>query len=159
MDDGDPSLSDKEEENDEEDVADILLRIPIVDAPILVFVCFHKAFRSELDHLRLLAETASLENEPRRCRQLILQLQRSITVIFLALDAHVKNVVCAYSLEHNSTSELFGSVFHFLEELMVPKENISKLFQELVYCIGILQTYIYKHMLKEEKQVAVCNFL
>jgi len=78
-------------------------------------------------------------------------------VIFLALDAHVKNVVCTYSLEHNSTSDLFGSVFHFLEELMVPKENISKLFQELVYCIGILQTYIHKHMLKEEKQVAVCN--
>ncbi|KAG2407693.1 Zinc finger protein [Vigna angularis] len=168
MDDGDPSLSDKEEENDEEDVADILLRIPIVDAPILVFVCFHKAFRSELDHLRLLAETASLENEPRRCHQLILLLQRRFQflklahkyhcaaedeVIFLALDAHVKNVVCTYSLEHNSTSELFGSVFHFLEELMVPKENISKLFQELVYCIGILQSYIYKHMLKEEKQV------
>jgi len=70
----------------------------------------------------------------------------------------VKNVVCTYSLEHNSTADLFGSVFHFLEELMVPKENFSKLFQELVYCIGILQTYINKHMLKEEKQVAVFNF-
>ncbi|CAJ1944002.1 unnamed protein product [Sphenostylis stenocarpa] len=168
MDDGDPSLSDKEEENDEEDVADILSRIPIVDAPILIFVCFHKAFRSELDHLRRLAETASLEDEPRRCRQYILQLQRRFQflklalsyhcaaedeVIFLALDAHVKNVICTYSLEHNSTSDLFGSVFHFLDELMVPKENISMLFQELVCSIGILQTYIYQHMLKEEEQV------
>ncbi|KAG4378761.1 hypothetical protein GLYMA_17G096900v4 [Glycine max] len=168
MDDGDPSLSDKEEgENDEEDTP--LLRVPLVDAPILLFVCFHKAFRSELDHLRRLAETASsLEDEPRRCRQIVLQLQRRFQflklahkyhcaaedeVIFLALDTHVKNVICTYSLEHRSTNGLFGSVFHFLDELMVPKENISKLFQELVYCIGILQTSIYQHMLKEEEQV------
>ncbi|XP_020226791.1 zinc finger protein BRUTUS-like At1g18910 isoform X2 [Cajanus cajan] len=164
MDDGDSSLSDK----DEEDVADILSRIPIVDAPILFFVCFHKAFRSELDHLRRLAETASLEDEPRRCRQFILHLHRRFQflrlalkyhcaaedeVIFAALDTHVKNVVCTYSLEHNSTNDLFDSIFHFLDELMVPKENISKLFQELVYCMGILQTSIYQHMLKEEKQV------
>ncbi|TKY55135.1 RING finger protein [Spatholobus suberectus] len=169
MDGGDPSLSDKEEENDEEDVAEVLLRIQLVDAPILLFVCFHKALRSELDHLRRLAETASsLEDEPRRCQQIILQLQRRFQflklahkyhcaaedeVIFLALDTHVKNVVCTYSLEHNSTSDLFDSIFHFLDELMVPKESISKLFQELVYCIGILQTSIYQHMLKEEEQV------
>ncbi|KAK7388996.1 hypothetical protein VNO78_23827 [Psophocarpus tetragonolobus] len=168
MDDGDPSLSDKEEGNDEEDVAGVLSRIPIVDAPILVFVCFHKAFRSELDHLRRLAETASSEDEPHRCRHIILQLQRRFQflklalkyhcaaedeVIFLALDTHVKNVVCTYSLEHNTTSDLFVSIFHFLDELIVPKDNISKLFQELVYCIGILQTSIYQHMLKEEEQV------
>jgi len=79
-------------------------------------------------------------------------------VIFLALDTHVKNVICTYSLEHRSTNGLFGSVFHFLDELMVPKENISKLFQELVYCIGILQTSIYQHMLKEEEQVVVCTY-
>lgn len=88
MDDGDPSLSDKEEENDEEDVAGILLRIPIVDAPILIFVCFHKAFRSELDHLRRLAETASLEDKPRRCRQMILQLQRRFQFLKLAHKYH-----------------------------------------------------------------------
>lgn len=168
MDGGDPSLPDKEEENDEEDVADILSRVRIVDAPILLFVCFHKASRSELDLLRRLAETASLEDEPRRCRELVTQLQRRFQflklahkyhcaaedeVIFLALDTHVKNVVCTYSLEHNSTNGLFDSIFHFLDELMVAKENISKLFQELVYCIGILQTSIYQHMLKEEEQV------
>ena len=79
-------------------------------------------------------------------------------VIFLALDTHVKNVVCTYSLEHNSTNDLFDSIFHFLDELMRLNENISKLFQELVYCIGILQNSIYQHMLKEEKQVAVCYY-
>ncbi|KAK7330413.1 hypothetical protein VNO77_24607 [Canavalia gladiata] len=168
MDGGDLSLSDKEEENDEEDSADVLLRVRLVDAPILLFVCFHKALRSELDNLRLLAETASLEDEPHRRRQITLQLQRRFQflklankyhcaaedeVIFLALDTHVKNIVCTYSLEHNSTEDLFVSIFHFLDELMVPTKNISKLFQELVYCIGILQTSIYQHMLKEEKQV------
>ncbi|KAK7265753.1 hypothetical protein RJT34_33376 [Clitoria ternatea] len=154
-----------EEENDEED---ILSRASLLDAPILLFVCFHKALRSELDHLRRLAETASLDDEPRRCRQMILHLQRRFQflklahkyhcaaedeVIFLALDTHVKNVVCTYSLEHKSTTDLFDSIFHFLDELMVPNENTPKLFQELVYCIGILQTSIYQHMLKEEEQV------
>ncbi|XP_027329762.1 zinc finger protein BRUTUS-like At1g18910 isoform X3 [Abrus precatorius] len=169
MDGGDPSLSDKEEENDEEDAAtDILSRVSLVDAPILLFVCFHKALRSELHLLRRLAETASLEDEPRPCRQLVLQLHRRFQflklahkyhcaaedeVIFLALDTHVKNVVCTYSLEHSSTNDLFDSIFHFLDELMVPDKNISVLFQELVYCIGILQTSIYQHMLKEEEQV------
>lgn len=88
MDDGDPSLSDKEEgENDEEDTP--LLRVPLVDAPILLFVCFHKAFRSELDHLRRLAETASsLEDEPRRCRQIVLQLQRRFQFLKLAHKYH-----------------------------------------------------------------------
>ncbi|KAL2321921.1 hypothetical protein Fmac_026300 [Flemingia macrophylla] len=164
MDDGDSSLSDK----DEEDVADALSRIPIADAPILLFVCFHKAFRSELDHLRRSAETASLEDHPRRRRQLILHLHRRFQflrlalkyhcaaedeVIFVALDTHVKNVACTYFLEHNCTNDLFDSIFHFLNELMAPKENISDLFQELVCCIGILQTSIYQHMLKEEEQV------
>jgi zinc finger-like protein len=48
---------------------------------------------------------------------------------------------------------MFDSILHFLDELMGPSENISKLFRELVYCIDILQTSIYQHMLKEEEQV------
>lgn len=76
-------------------------------------------------------------------------------VIFCALDIHVKNVACTYSLEHNSTNDLFDSIIRLLDELMGPNENISKLLQELVHCIGILQTSIYQHMLKEEEQVTV----
>lgn len=79
-------------------------------------------------------------------------------VIFRALDTHVKNVVCTYSLEHNSTNGLFDSIIHSLDELMGRNENISKLFQELVYCIGILQTSVYQHMQKEEEQVDVCYY-
>ncbi|XP_050871044.1 zinc finger protein BRUTUS-like At1g18910 isoform X1 [Lathyrus oleraceus] len=171
---GDPSLSDMEEEEEEEngvkvnDSPDILSQFRLLDAPILLFVCFHKALRSELDQLRVFAETASLEDDPDRCREIIVKLQQRFQfvrlahkyhcaaedeIIFHALDAHVKNVVCTYSLEHNSTDGLFDSILHFLDELTGSSENISKLFRELVYCIDILQTSIYQHMLKEEEQV------
>lgn len=171
---GDPSLSDMEEEEEENDVmvndsVDILSRFPIFDAPILLFVCFHQALRSELDQLRPFAETASsLEHDPNRCREIVFKLQHRFQflklafkyhcaaedeIIFHALDIHVKNVVCTYSLEHNSTNGLFDSILHFLDELMGSSENISKLFRELVYCIDILQTSVYQHMLKEEEQV------
>ncbi|XP_054821497.1 zinc finger protein BRUTUS-like At1g18910 isoform X3 [Prosopis cineraria] len=78
-------------------------------------------------------------------------LQRG--VIFPALDVPVKNVVCTYSLEHNCIDEVFSSIFHYLDELMDPNENISKLFQELICCIGILQATTFQHMQKEEEQV------
>ena len=74
--------------NDEEDVADILSRVRIVDAPILLFVCFHKATRSKLDLLCRLAETASLEDESRRCRELVAQLQRRFQFLKLAHKYH-----------------------------------------------------------------------
>ncbi|XWS51065.1 hypothetical protein CRYUN_Cryun12cG0144200 [Craigia yunnanensis] len=73
-------------------------------------------------------------------------------VVFLALDAHVKNVACTYSLEHESIDLLFDSVFCCLNALE-ESENISKELQELVFCIGTIQSSICKHMLKEEKQV------
>jgi hypothetical protein len=64
-----------------------------------------------------------------------------LQVIFLALDVHVKNVACTYSLEHESIDDLFDSIFHCLEVLLEEKKiNISKAFQE-------------QHMLKEEEQV------
>lgn len=86
MDDGDPSLSD--EENDVEDSPDNLSRVRLVDAPILLFVCFHKALRSELDRLRGLAETASLQDDPRRRREIILKLQQRFQFLKLALKYH-----------------------------------------------------------------------
>ncbi|KAK7291673.1 hypothetical protein RIF29_07000 [Crotalaria pallida] len=172
MDGGDPSLSDKEEdeedEEEEKDLPQILSRVRLVDSPILLFVCFHKAVRSELRLLRRLAETASLEDDPQRSRDAILKLRSRFQflkvahkyhcaaedeVIFLALDIHVKNVACTYSLEHISTGDLFDSIFRFLEELKGPDEDFSNLFQELLYSIGILQTSINQNMLKEEEQV------
>ncbi|CAJ2664463.1 unnamed protein product [Trifolium pratense] len=170
---GDPSLSDMEEEEEENDVkvndsVDILSTFRILDAPILLFVCFHKALRFELDQLRVFADTASLEDDPHRYCELVVKLQQRFQflkialkyhcaaedeIIFHALDTHVKNVASTYSLEHNSTNGMFDSILHFLDELMGPSDNISKLFRELVYCIDILQTSIYQHMLKEEEQV------
>ena len=74
-------------------------------------------------------------------------------VIFLALDAHVKNVVCTYSLEHQSIDDAFDSVYRCLEVLMEEKNNKSEPFQELVSCISTIHSSICQHMLKEEKQV------
>ncbi|KAI4343821.1 hypothetical protein L6164_011127 [Bauhinia variegata] len=166
MDGADPSLCTPDKEEDDEEV-DSLFRVRLADAPILLFVCFHKAIRAELAQLRRLVETASLENKSQN-QELILKLKERFEflklvlnyhcaaedeVIFLALDVHVKNVVCTYYLEHKSTDDLFNSIFRCLDELMDPKDNISKLFQEFAHCIDILQTSICQHMLKEEKQV------
>jgi hypothetical protein len=77
-----------------------------------------------------------------------------LQVIFLALDVHVKNVACTYSLEHESIDDLFDSIFHCLEVLLEEKKiNISKAFQELICSISTIQTSICQHMLKEEEQV------
>lgn len=91
---GDPSLSDMEEEEEENDVmvndsVDILSRFPIFDAPILLFVCFHQALRSELDQLRPFAETASsLEHDPNRCREIVFKLQHRFQFLKLAFKYH-----------------------------------------------------------------------
>lgn len=76
-----------------------------------------------------------------------------LQVIFLALDAHIKNVVCTYSLEHKSIDELFSSIFHCLDVLM--EGDAAKSFQELVLLIGTIQTTLCHHMLKEEEQVYI----
>ncbi|KAE9610036.1 putative aminoacyltransferase, E1 ubiquitin-activating enzyme [Lupinus albus] len=168
MDGGDNSLSDKEEENDDVDFTEILSRVRLVDAPILLFVCFHKAMRSELRLLRRIAKTASLEDEHQRSRETIVKLRSRFQflklaqkyhcaaedeLIFRALDIHVKNVASTYSLEHSSTEDLFDSIFYFLDELMGTSQSFPKLFQELLYSIAVLQTSINQNMLKEEKQV------
>ncbi|KAL4398720.1 hypothetical protein HN51_003321 [Arachis hypogaea] len=169
MDGGDHSSSLSDNDEDENELPDILSRVRLVDAPVLLFVCFHHALRSELSQLRRLAETASFDDRSQEPRgEVILKLQRRFRflklafkyhcaaedeVIFIALDRHVKNVVSTYSLEHKSTNDLYDSIIHLLDEPMPLHKNISKLFQELVYCIGILQTSIYQHMLKEEEQV------
>ncbi|KAK9278654.1 hypothetical protein L1049_028227 [Liquidambar formosana] len=140
--------------------------VRLADTPILLLVFFHKALRAELAELRRVAGEASESG----CygRDLVLDLHRRFEflklaykyhcaaedeVILLALDAHIKNVACTYSLEHKGIDDLFYSIFHCFNVLMEDDENISKPFQELIYCIGTIQTAICKHMMKEEQQV------
>ncbi|GMQ10420.1 hypothetical protein CsSME_00053425 [Camellia sinensis var. sinensis] len=80
-------------------------------------------------------------------------------IIFLALDFHIKNVSCTYTLEHQSIDDLFDSISDCLNVLMEKEESTSKQFQELVFCIGTIQTAICQHMLKEEKQVPTFFFI
>ncbi|KAF9667784.1 hypothetical protein SADUNF_Sadunf15G0059500 [Salix dunnii] len=146
--------------------AECFSNVRLTDAPILLLVYFHKALRVELADLRRLAFKASeIESEPRR-PELVVELRRRFDflklaykyhtatedeVIFLALDSRIKNVVRTYSLEHESIDDLFGTIFHWLDQL--EEKSGLKLFQELVVCIGTMQSSICQHMLKEEEQV------
>ncbi|KAB2053368.1 hypothetical protein ES319_A12G183300v1 [Gossypium barbadense] len=138
------------------------------DAPILFLLYFHTAIRAELTELRRLAVAAAADGKSDSySREFVVELFRRFEflklvckyhcaaedeVVFLALDAHVKNVACTYSLEHESIDHNFDSVFYCLNALE-GSENSSKALQELVFCIGAIQASICKHMLKEEKQV------
>ncbi|KAL5747354.1 hypothetical protein ACOSP7_024352 [Xanthoceras sorbifolium] len=160
------SGADKDEDEAQPPVSESFSGVRLADAPILLLVYFHKALRAELDELRLTAvnalERGSYDHE------LILELRRRFEflklvykyhcatedeVIFLALDVHVQNVACTYSLEHKSIDDVFDSVFDRLNVLPDGDQTMSKPFQELVFCIGTLQTFICQHMLKEEEQV------
>lgn len=81
-------------------------------------------------------------------------------VIFQALDDHVPNIACTYTLEHKSIDGLFDSVFYRLNVILEENENenVSKPYQELVFCIGTLYTFISQHILKEEEQVAFYKY-
>lgn len=84
---GELSLSDKEED-DVEDTPDILSRFRLVDAPILLFVCFHKALRSEIDRLRELAESASLVDDQHVYREIVVKLLQRFQFLKLAFKYH-----------------------------------------------------------------------
>ena len=157
-----------------------LLLVPLAHAPILLLVYFHKAFRSEVADLLRLVSDALERGHRTRC--FVFELLRRFEflklackyhcaaedeIIFLALDVHVKNVAFTYSLEHKSIDGLFDSIFNRLNAILMEEENenededeqeqdngsMMKPFQELVFCIGTIQTFISKHMLKEEEQV------
>lgn len=81
-------MSDMEEEEEENNSTDILSRFKLVDAPALIFVCFHQALRSELDQLRVFAETASLEDDPHRLQEIIVKLQQRFRFLKIALKYH-----------------------------------------------------------------------
>lgn len=154
--------SEKEEDWPEPSVAGVRL----VDAPILFFVVTHKAFRAELDSVRRAAAEAAESGAV--CRELVVDLGRKLEflklvygyhsvaedeVIFLALDAQVKNVVPTYSLEHSSIDDTFSCIFHHLDLLLKNDEDAPQMFEELISLIGTVQTMICHHMHKEEEQV------
>ncbi|KAF5186084.1 Zinc finger protein brutus-like [Thalictrum thalictroides] len=141
--------------------------VRVVDAPILLFVCFHNGLRAELDRICILVSSFSLENCSRN-RDLVIDLHNKFQflkivykyhcaaedeIIFQALAVRASNVVRAYSLEHRGIDDLFDSVFQSLHILLEEHGNFSKEFQELVYCIATMQTSICQNMLKEEEQV------
>ncbi|XP_052199225.1 zinc finger protein BRUTUS-like isoform X2 [Diospyros lotus] len=129
-------------------------------SPILIFLFFHKAIRSELDGLHRTAVAFATDRlsdlKPLLERCLFL---RSIykqhcnaedEVIFPALDRRVKNVARTYSLEHEGEGVLFDQLFTLLNSSMQIEENHRR---ELASCTGALLTSISQHMSKEEEQV------
>lgn len=74
-------------------------------------------------------------------------------VIFSALDTRVKNIAFNYSLEHDTSDDLFTSIFHWLHVLEEESGNIAGVLREVVLCISTIQSSICQHMLKEERQV------
>ncbi|PON58574.1 hypothetical protein PanWU01x14_166050 [Parasponia andersonii] len=80
-------------------------------------------------------------------------------VIFLVLDVHLHNVAHTYTLEHKDINGLFDLIFNRLNVILMEEidndqnNGISlKSFQELVFCIGTIQTFISKHMFNEENR-------
>ncbi|XP_013664416.1 zinc finger protein BRUTUS-like At1g18910 [Brassica napus] len=133
------------------------------DSPILLFVYFHKAFRAQLAELHRLAgdrvKTGSyLAVELRRkfdYLKLVYKYHSAAEdeVIFSALDTRVKNIAFNYSLEHDSTEDLFTSIFHWLHVLEEERGDTADVLREVILCIGTIQSSICHHMLKEERQV------
>ncbi|RZC58738.1 hypothetical protein C5167_006041 [Papaver somniferum] len=138
-----------------------------MDAPTLIFVSFHKAFRAELEELHRIT-LSFLEINGFPGRDLILDLLYRFRylqlvykyhsaaeneVIFKALDERVKNIECSYYLEHRTIYDLFESVFWWFSSLLEADGNFSLPLQELVNRVYSLQSFICQHMLKEEEQV------
>ncbi|CAM0954074.1 unnamed protein product [Alopecurus aequalis] len=132
------------------------------EAPVLIFVYFHKAIRAELEKLHAAAvrlateggvdgDVAALEG---RFRFLFSVYRHHCdaedAVIFPALDIRVKNVAGTYSLEHKRENDLFAHLFALLQ---LDVHNNDGLRRELASCTGAIQTFITQHMFKEEEQV------
>ncbi|KQK05031.1 zinc finger protein BRUTUS [Brachypodium distachyon] len=130
------------------------------EAPVLIFVYFHKAIRAELERLHAAAvrlaterggDVAALE---RRCRFLFSVYRHHCdaedAVIFPALDIRVKNVAGTYSLEHKRENDLFAHLFALFQ---LDVHNNDGLRRELASCAGAIRTIISQHMFKEEEQV------
>ncbi|PON78658.1 hemerythrin-like [Parasponia andersonii] len=133
-----------------------------LESPILIFLLFHKAIRSELDGLhRAAVALATNQESGADIRPLIERYQflskiykhhcnAEDEVIFPALDIRVKNVARTYSLEHKGESVLFDQLFELLNSDM---KNEESYWRALASCTAALQTSISQHMSKEEDQV------
>ncbi|URD72184.1 CHY zinc finger [Musa troglodytarum] len=129
-------------------------------SPLIFFLFFHKAIRSELDRLHRAAVALAtdgvgdVEYVSRRCRFLFCMYQHHSNaedeVIFPALDKRVKNVSRTYFLEHKGEHDLFKQLFDLLD-LNVHNDDIAR--RELASCTGAIQTSIMQHISKEEEQV------
>ncbi|KAG6707158.1 hypothetical protein I3842_06G018200 [Carya illinoinensis] len=132
---------------------------PELKPPILIFLFFHKAIRSELEGLHRAAvvfATGGGDIKPLSERYHFLRgiykhhCNAEDEVIFPALDNRVKNIARTYSLEHEGEIVLFDQLFSLLESNMQSEESYRR---ELASCTGALQTSINQHMSKEEAQV------
>ncbi|KAL6614709.1 hypothetical protein ACP70R_036979 [Stipagrostis hirtigluma subsp. patula] len=130
------------------------------EAPVLIFLYFHKAIRAELEGLHAAAVRLATERAgdvaalAERCRFFFNIYKHHCdaedAVIFPALDIRVKNVAGTYSLEHKGESDLFNQLFALLE---LDIQNDDGLRRELASCTGAIQTCLTQHMSKEEEQV------
>ncbi|CAD5165963.1 unnamed protein product [Musa acuminata subsp. malaccensis] len=131
-------------------------------SPILIFLYFQKAIRSELDRLHHDAVELATDGSgdvrslAERCIFLFDIYQHHCNaedaVIFPALDTRVKNVARTYSLEHEGESHLFYFVFVLLKSHMTHDDRLRR---ELALRIGAIKALFSQQMPKEEKQVFV----
>lgn len=135
----------------------------VLQSPILIFLFFHRAIRSELDRLHRAATAIATAGAggggglgplSERCRFLRAMYKHHCDaedeVIFPALDIRVKNVARTYSLEHEGEGILFDQLFELLNSQTQNEEHYMR---ELASCVGALQTSISQHLSKEEEQV------
>ncbi|KAG6554197.1 hypothetical protein Mapa_004113 [Marchantia paleacea] len=133
-------------------------------SPLVEFLFFHKAIRAELARLHedALAVEQGSETEIRALldryhflRAIYKHHSRAEDeVIFPALDLRVKNVAHAYSLEHQTESELFDQMFLLLTAALKEKGSAPmELRRELICCTEAIQTTLCQHLSKEEEQV------
>ncbi|GMY18394.1 zinc finger protein BRUTUS-like [Fagus crenata] len=135
------------------------MKNPATKPPILIFLFFHKAIRSELERLHCAAvdfATGDGDINPLLGRYRFLRAiykhhcNAEDEVIFPALDIRVKNVARTYFLEHEGEIVLFDQLFELLKSNLQNEESYRR---ELASCTGALQTSISQHMSKEEEQV------
>ncbi|CAN6451570.1 unnamed protein product [Victoria cruziana] len=127
-------------------------------SPILMFLFFHKAIKTELDRLHQaaldFATGGDIDALLARYHFLRMIYKNHVIaedeVIFPALDIRVKNVARAYSLEHKGETDLFDHLFEILNSNLHDDDHIRR---ELAGCTRAIQTSLTQHMSKEEEQV------
>ncbi|CAI0454580.1 unnamed protein product [Linum tenue] len=147
------------------------LKNSVLKSPILIFLFFHKAIRSELDGLHRAAmdfATSGGDIKPLLDKYHFLrgiykhhcnaedEVGDCPPVIFPALDIRVKNVARTYSLEHEGESVLFDQLFELLNSSIQNEESYRR---ELASCTGAILTSISQHMSKEEEQKVIFTWM